>query len=148
MRHGSQALAAALELAAEHHSAAEKRLAQAHTRVNDARRTLDTLSRYRGDYAARWRSITEADAAALANFRRFLLKLDEAVLTQQQEAQKCTESLHAAQAQWNQTRRRIKSLELLIDRRQAAQRLRDNRLEQKSSDEFAARRSRDARRLF
>lgn len=148
MPHGLQALGAALELAAERHAAAEKLLAQAHARVNDARRTLDTLTRYRGDYAARWRSLTEADSVALSNFRRFLLKLDEAVSAQQQESRKCTETLHASQAHWSETRRRLKSLELLVDRRLAMQRQRESRLEQKASDEFAARRSRDTRRLF
>lgn len=140
MPQGSQALGAALKLAAERHAAAEKLLAQAHARVNDARRTMDTLTRYRGDYADRWRMLTQADSAGMANFRRFLIKLDEAIAAQQHESQKCTETLHAAQLQWNESRRRIRSLELLIERRQSVVLQRERKLEQKSSDEFAARR--------
>lgn len=141
MSHGSHALGAALKLAAERHAAAEKLLGQAHARVNDARKTLDTLTRYRGDYANRWRTLTQADSAALANFRRFLHKLDDAITAQQHESQKCADALHAAQHQWNETRRRIRSLELLIDRRQVVVLQRERKLDQKSSDEFAARRS-------
>jgi len=148
MSHGAQALGAALKLAAERHTAAEKLLAQAHARVNDARKTLDTLTQYRGEYANRWRTLTQADSAALANFRRFLHKLDDAISAQQQEAQKCAESLHAAQQQWNETRRRIRSLELLVDRRQTVILKREQKLEQKSTDEFAARRSLNTKSLF
>lgn len=148
MSHGAQALGAALQLAAERHAAAEKLLAQAHARVNDARKTLDTLTHYRGEYANRWRTLTQADSAALANFRRFLHKLDDAISAQQQESQKCADSLHAAQHQWNETRRRIRSLELLIDRRQSVILKREQKLEQKSTDEFAARRSLTAKPLF
>jgi flagellar FliJ protein len=148
MSHGAHALGAALKLAAERHAAAEKLLAQAHARVNDARKTLDTLTHYRGDYANRWRTLTQADSAALANFRRFLHKLDEAIGAQQQEAQKSADGLHAAQHQWNETRRRNRSLELLIERRHAVVLQRERKLEQKSSDEFAARRSINIKSLF
>lgn len=141
MTHGAHALGAALKLAGERHAAAEKHLGQAHARVNDARKTLDTLTRYRGEYANRWRTLTQADSAALANFRRFLHKLDDAIAAQHQESQKCAEALDAAQQQWNETRRRIRSLELLIERRQAVVLKREQKLEQKSTDEFAARRS-------
>jgi flagellar FliJ protein len=148
MAHAPQALGAALQLAAERHAAAEKLLAQAHARVNDARRTLDTLTRYRGDYAERWRTLTHADSAAIANFRRFLFKLDDAIAAQQLETQKCTEALHAAQHQWNDSRRRIRSLELLVERRQAVVLQRERKLEQKSSDEFAARRALNIKSLI
>jgi len=148
MSHGSHALGAALQLAAERHAAAEKLLGQAHARVNDAHKTLSTLTRYRSDYADRWRTLTQADSAALANFRRFLSKLDDAVTVQQHEVQKSADGLHAAQHQWNETRRRIRSLELLIERRHAVVLQRERKLEQKSSDEFAARRSINIKSLF
>lgn len=141
MTHGNHALGAALKLAAERQTAAEKLLAQAHARVNDARKTLDTLTHYRGEYANRWRTLTQADSAALANFRRFLHKLDDAISAQQLESNKCVDALHFAQQQWNETRRRTRSLELLIDRRQSVVIQRAQKQEQKNSDEFAARRS-------
>jgi flagellar biosynthesis chaperone FliJ len=67
MTHGSHALGAALQLAAERHAAAEKLLGQAHARVNDAGKTLDTLTRYRNDYADRWRtsSMTRSPRSAM-----------------------------------------------------------------------------------
>ena len=141
MTNGTHALGAAMQLAAERHAAAEKLLGQAHVRVNEAGRTLDTLTRYRGDYADRWRAMTQADSAALANFRRFLHKLDDAIATQRHECDKCAQALHTAQHQWNETRRRVRSLELLIDRRHAVVLQRERKHEQKSSDEFAARSS-------
>lgn len=140
MMNGISMLVTALEQAAGRHAASEKKLAAARVAAGEARGTLDTLVRYRDDYTARWRKVRLSDAAALHNLRRFVAKLDEAVSAQQQQFQRCETAVHEALGMWNETRRRVRALELLIQQRQRAAALRDKRQEQKRSDEFAARR--------
>lgn len=133
------ALDAAIAQAAERHRMAEKALAQAHAKVRTAQSTYHTLDVYRAEYAGRLRHISSATLDALGNHRRFLDKLGLALDQQQQGVVQATEALAHQQEAWANAMRKLKAMELVRERRAAAARSAQKRLEQKQSDEYAAR---------
>lgn len=142
----SQTHATALDLAiaqaAERHLRCEKALASAQTRLRNAKTTFNTLDAYRAEYANRLRSMTHATKDGLANHRRFLDKLATAMDQQQQDVDNADQALMHRQSDWFVSLQKLKAMELLRSHREAAAQIRLKRLEQKQSDEFAARRLR------
>lgn len=136
------ALDLAITQAAQRHLRTEKALAGAQSRLRHAQSTLQTLDAYRTEYANRLRSITHATRDALANHRRFLDKLSVALKQQQYDVDQAAQALAHQQAEWTTSMRKLKAMELLRNRRAAASALRLRRVEQKQTDEFAARRLR------
>lgn len=138
-RTNTSALELAIAQAAEQHLAAEKALAGARSRLRHAKSTWTTLDTYRGEYAKRLRGISTSNRDALGNYHRFLDKLAAALDTQQQDVHQAEQAVNEQQARWSQSLRRLKSMELLRNRRIAAAQIQIMRQEQKQSDEFAAR---------
>lgn len=138
-RANTSALDLAIAQAADQHLAAEKALADARNRLRTAESTWTTLDTYRGEYAKRLRGISTSNRDTLGNYHRFLDKLSAALDTQQQDVLQAEQAVAGQQARWSQTLRRLKSMELLRNRRAAAAQAQLIRQEQKQSDEYAAR---------
>ncbi len=136
------ALELAIAGAAERHRASEKTLGQARSRLRASEATYDTLDNFRGEYANRLRGVTRFDTNTLGNFQRFLGKLGQALDSQKSDVSKAGHAVEQSCDVWFATLKRLKAMELLRDRRTAAAQLRLKRLEQKQSDEFAARSAR------
>jgi flagellar FliJ protein len=134
------------ELARKECDQAASRMGHAQRRAADAEKKLQLLEGYRADYETRQRSLERTDVLALSNLHAFVAKLRAAIDRQQREVQTaCAESI-AAHAEWMQARQRLKSLEVLLERREAAARAHAARLQQKQQDEMAARLARAALR--
>lgn len=142
----SKAHPSALELAIaqadEKHEAAQKALALARNRLRNSQATYATLDNFRGDYANRLRAVTHAAKDTLGNYHRFIGKLEQALHSQQQDVARADQAVEQSEHTWSAARRRLKAMELLRDRRAAAAQAREKRLEQKQSDEYAARSTR------
>lgn len=134
----------AISSAADKHQASEKALGQARQRLRTAEGTYATLESFRGEYANRLRGVTRFDTQGLGNYHRFLGKLQQALNSQQQDVNQAGAAVTQSRDAWFATLQRLKAMELLRERRAAAAQLREKRLEQKQSDEYAAR---SARRL-
>lgn len=106
-----------------------------------AKAHLETLRQYLHEYEERGRrrSGDERDPSADHNFAAFLVRLQQAIDTQEQEV-RTRESATAAGAQEvSRCLQRQKSLEALDRRRITAEQLVQTRRDQKNTDEFAQR---------
>jgi flagellar protein FliJ len=147
MNHANlSALELAIAGAAEKHQASEKALGHARSRLRAAEATYATLGAFRGEYANRLRGVTHFSTDALGNYHRFLGKLGQALDSQQKGVTQAGHAVAQSQQALLASLQRLKAMELLRDRRAAAVQTHLKRLEQKQSDEFAARSARRLRR--
>lgn len=128
-----------IELAATERDAAAARRAQAAQHLAAGRAQLDTLQNYRRDYERRAQTtLTQGcDIAAQTNLRAFVAKLDRALEQQRTEVARREKLAVAADADFMQATRKVKSLEALETRRLENERQVAARREQKTMDELA-----------
>lgn len=128
-----------IELAATERDAAAIRRAQAMQQLAHARAQLDTLQGYVRDYDRRAQATLSqgCDIAVQGNLRAFVDKLSRAVGQQQAEVRRREQIVAAADADFTQAQRKLKSLEALQTRRVEGERLAGARREQKTMDELA-----------
>lgn len=135
------ALDTLIELATNETDEAAKRLGNAIRAFDDTEKKLALLLQYRDDYAARFQSnlAVGLTAAGYRNFQLFMDKLDTAISGQQQivlDAQKRVDSERGA---WQASERKRMSYDTLATRAQKEEQQRENRRDQKQTDEIAAR---------
>lgn len=128
-----------IELAATERDAAATRRAQAMQQLAHARAQLDTLQGYVRDYQRRAQTTLSegCDIAVQNNLRAFVDKLGRAVSQQQAELQRREKIVAAADAEFAQAQRKLKSLEALQARRVEDERLAGARRDQKTMDELS-----------
>lgn len=134
-----------LELMQERTDTAARQLARLIAAENDSRSRLEMLQQYRNEYVAKF---TEAASAGLspyewANYQAFLGRLDEAVAQQTTFFENSQQHTLLGQNHWKAQRMKEKALDTLSQRHQQREQSKENRLDQKQMDEFAARRTLD-----
>ncbi|HEX5678762.1 MAG TPA: flagellar export protein FliJ [Alcanivorax sp.] len=99
---------------------------------------LDALRRYRQEYCRRLQDAMSRgiDAATLANYRRFIRSLDDAIDTALQALGQQDEKVAASQHHWQQRQRQLSSYDTLATRRAEQQRHREQRRELRDNDEI------------
>lgn len=109
----------------------ERRLAQGQ---------LSTLDDYRSDYTRRLQSTTESGVTAsnYHNFRQFIATLDDAISQQNRIIAQIDMRLEAGRKLWHDEKRRLNSYETLKERQLRLLQVREQRREQRASDEAAA----------
>jgi len=124
----------ALDRAQQQHARAQRAAAQAQAH-------LDMLHQYAREYAVRERCQPgqDRDPSADLNQRAFRARLQDAVDAQQREVAVHQGALGTAAQALNACLQKHKSLETLALRRRDQERLRQNRRDQKLTDEFAQR---------
>ncbi|HEX4327067.1 MAG TPA: flagellar export protein FliJ [Burkholderiales bacterium] len=117
------------------------RLAKATARLGESEQKSQVLRGYRDDYRARLEAAARRGAAAadLANFRAFIAKLDEAVAQQGNDETFWREQTALARTEWQNEQKQLQSFTTVASRRRDEHTRAQNRREQKSQDEFAAR---------
>jgi len=110
-------------------------------RLHSAEDKLEQLRRYRDEYrAAKSTELTRGiTAARMREYDSFLVRLDEAIEAQTIEVTRAQAIWEAARVQWLEARRREKAMDALAARHAAGEALREERLDRKVQDEFAAR---------
>lgn len=139
------ALQMVLELMRRRSDEATQSLARLLAAERDARRKLDMLLQYRDEYSARFRQVAQDGLAqpAWRNYQDFLSRLDEAIQQQAQALGRQQADAAAGQAEWQRQRNRLQAFDTLSARHRANEERIELRLEQKTQDEFAARRCDD-----
>jgi len=129
---------------ARHRMQAAERLLMMIKRKEDAARLKQQeLERYREEYRARLASVSQSgmDILMLNDYRRFLEKLEQAIGLQAAEV----EALHgrwlAAQENWLELRKKVKSFEVLEVRHREGETRRQDRREQRQVDELSNRKA-------
>ena len=121
--------------------AAQALLGKLRRSEDQARNHLQTLRQYRQEYEERGRNRAgeSRDPVADHNYAAFLVRLQQAIDTQEQEVQARADACAAGMQEVTRCLQRQKSLEALDRRRLGAEQLVQARRDQKNTDEFARR---------
>ncbi len=98
---------------------------------------LGELNAYRQGYASRQHGVDAIDSAHFKDFHKFLRRLDEALVAQQQVVENCERQLEAHRRRWMVKRQRLESLQRVVERYEAEDALRADRREQRVLDDRA-----------
>jgi flagellar protein FliJ len=98
---------------------------------------LDALRRYRQEYCRRLQDAMGRgiDAATLANYRRFIRSLDDAIDAALRALDQQQEKVAASQQHWKQRQRQLSSYDTLASRRAEQARQQEQRRERRDNDE-------------
>ena len=134
-------LQSVMNLAQHQNDSATRRLGQLNKQQLSAQQQLETLRQYRKDYQVRLQESTQGgmDHAELRNFQEFINKLDEAIAQQLQTVEQSKVSTQAGRAEFDSTRRKLKSFDTLQQRHIEEQKKIAEKSEQKSLDEHVNR---------
>lgn len=134
-------LRSVMNLAQHQNDSATRKLGQLNKQQLSAQQQLETLRQYRKDYQARLQESTQdgMDHAELRNFQEFINKLDEAIAQQLQTVEQSKASTQAGRVEFDSTRRKLKSFDMLQQRHIEEQKMIAEKSEQKSLDEHTNR---------
>jgi flagellar FliJ protein len=120
---------------------AATRLGVLNAEAAKAEQKLEMLLAYREEYRGRVRGTVNQDVhtAAWMNLQQFLGKLDEAIEQQRTACAMAREAVVRGQADWQAKQVQVKAYDKLEQRHHAVQLERVKKLEQRATDEFAAR---------
>jgi flagellar FliJ protein len=108
----------------------------------DAKSKLEMLQQYRDEYANRFRQAAQNGLSQREwhNYQEFLNRLDEAIDAQRQTVALQVQHTATGQKQWQQQRTKLKAFDTLSKRHFSSENAKELKREQKTQDEFAARR--------
>lgn len=129
-----------IHVSTDRRNAAALGLAGSRRQTDEARRKLEMLARYHHDYLSRMNSGN--DAVRMTNTRAFIDKLEHAMSQQRCEIEACESYSNACFHLLSAEEKKLKSLEMLRDRRGAEAKRVEGRREQKRTDEYGARAAR------
>ncbi|MBE3023367.1 flagellar export protein FliJ [Janthinobacterium sp. BJB1] len=134
-------LATLIDLAQRETDDCAKRLGAALKALDDCRQKLDMLSGYRDDYAQRFEATMSNGITPMAyrNFQAFMVKLDSAILGQQQVVEHAQARSENEKMRWQAAERKRMSYTTLNNRAQEQALKLENKRDQKAMDEHAAR---------
>ena len=127
--------------------AAERLLLMIKRKEDAAKLKHEALERYRREYMARLSGASQGgmDIQMLRDFHVFLGKLDQAIKNQAGEVALMHSRWLAAHESWLALRQKVKSFEVLETRHQRAELWREDRRDQRQSDELSGRKAAIAR---
>jgi flagellar FliJ protein len=102
---------------------------------------LQLLLDYRNEYTVHLAEVAKVGMNSVdwRNFRRFLDKIDEAIVQQRDAVAQSKQRVIAGQIEWHAEQRQLKSFDTLYQRHHSVEVKREARQEQKEQDEFAMR---------
>ena len=130
-----------IDLAQDDVDAAAQRLGRAQRDAGEVKQQLDSLVQYRDEYHARFTATAQAGMPAgnMRNFQAFIDTLDSAIEQQRRILEQATARVEAARPEWQRSKQKLGSYEVLQSRQDEAQARKDARREQRDADEHAAR---------
>lgn len=133
-----------IDLATTEVDKAAVRLGHSNRFASEAEQKLALLMQYREDYGTRFQENRESGLTAMdyRNFQKFMDKLDQAIIGQQQLVRDAQKRIEEDRSLWQASERKRASFNTLATRAQKATQKKENRVEQKQMDEYASRNSR------
>lgn len=127
--------------------AAERLLLMIKRKEDAAKLKHQELQHYRHEYSARLSGASQGgmDIQMLRDFHVFLGKLDQAIRNQAGEVEQMHSRWLAAHESWLALRQKVKSYEVLESRHQRSELWRQDRKDQRQSDELSGRKAAIAR---
>ncbi|MFI8749741.1 flagellar export protein FliJ [Vreelandella lionensis] len=126
------------DLARDARDQAGKLLAQERQTQQQTEAQLQSLNRYRVEYAERLQHAMREgiDPATMYNYQQFLASLDAALVRARQALTAQQKRVQQSQQHWQQEQRKLSSYDTLASRRLLEEHRRQARYEQKSTDDF------------
>jgi flagellar FliJ protein len=130
-----------LDLALLNSDAAAARLCAINGQDREMEQRLQLLLDYRNEYTTHLSELAKVGMNSVdwRNFRRFLDKIDEAIVQQRDAVAQSKQRVKAGQIEWQAEQRQLKSYDTLFQRHLSVEVKREARQEQKEQDEFALR---------
>ncbi len=97
---------------------------------------LSELNAYRSSYAERSREIGGVSSAHWKDYQSFMHRLDQAVQSQQQIVRDSEQNLEGHRRRWLEKRRRLESLQRVLDSYRTAEYLHEERQQQRALDDL------------
>ena len=146
---GIQSLLLVLEAAQKERDAALSAHEAARKSHESARQQAQSLNDWRQDYQRRWQAQFQQSGGMeiVRCYQDFMVRLGEAVSEQDRRLQMAEQHMARCRAQLVERERRVAAVAQLIERRRAELQVKQNRQEQKATDEMAARSLRVAQSL-
>ena len=137
----SSALITLIELAENEVENAAKNLGRTIKARDDANEQLNLLHQYRGDYVVRFQTNAQKglNVTQFTNFQSFIGKLDQAIEGQKKIVADAEYKIDIAKKAWQECEKKRLSYKTLIDRHAAAEVKKENKRDQKQTDERAGR---------
>lgn len=134
-------LQSVMNLAQHQNDSATRKLGHLNKQQLGTQQQLEILRQYRRDYQARLQESTQdgMNPAELRNFQEFINKIDEAIAQQIQAVEQSKVSTQAGRVEFDSTRRKLKSFDMLHQRHIEEQKKIAEKSEQKSLDEHTNR---------
>jgi flagellar FliJ protein len=131
-----------LRLSEEKLEAAAERMRQAQAQQNNAQAKLQQLNDFLLEYQARLKTggVHGMAIDQWRDFQHFLMRLRDAVQTQQGELERCIQRFMLEKQSWQNERKQLKAYEKLMERERERAERAEARRAQKLTDEFATRR--------
>ncbi|AVI61809.1 flagellar export protein FliJ [Halomonas sp. GFAJ-1] len=125
-------------LARDARDQAGKLLAEERQTQQQTEAQLESLNRYRAEYAERLQLAMRdgIDPATMYNYQQFLASLDAALSRARQALAAQQKRVQQSQQHWQQEQRKLSSYDTLASRRLLEEHRRQERHEQKASDDF------------
>lgn len=137
----NSALSTLIELAENEVENAARNLGRMIKARDDANEQLNLLNQYRSDYELRFQSNAKQglNVTQFTNFQAFIVKLDQAVDGQKKLIQDAEYRIEVAKKNWQECEKKRLSYKTLIDRNAASELKKENKRDQKQTDERATR---------
>lgn len=134
-----------LDLANTRMDEAARKLGELISGEHECARKLELLENYRAEYQQRFEEAARNGIGpdAWRNFSAFLARIDEAIAVQRGAVAQSRQATAGGQQAWLDQRNKVKAFDTLSQRHQAAQTKREQRDEQRQSDDHAAKAFRD-----
>lgn len=131
-----------LSLARDRVDAAAERMRRAQAQQASAQGKLTQLKAYLDEYRQRLTGggVRGMGIGQWCDFQQFLQRLQEAVVIQHGEVERCTQRFMLERQGWQNERKQMKAYEKLMERERQREERAEARRTQKITDEFAARR--------
>ncbi|WP_028221860.1 flagellar export protein FliJ [Paraburkholderia oxyphila] len=135
------ALQTLIGLAQDDVDAATQRLGRVQRERVEIEKQLKALIDYRDEYHARFTESARTGMAAgnVRNFQAFIDTLDAAIDQQRRMLEQAKQRVEAAKPDWQRSKQKLGSYEVLQSRQDDVQALKDARREQRDADDHAAR---------
>lgn len=134
-------LATLMNLAEHHNESAIRKLGLLNQQQLGVQQQLDTLLEFRRSYQTQMQEGVQEGMSPieLRNFQEFIYKLDDAIAQQRKQLEKSQASTQQGRDEFDVTRRKLKSLDMLRQRHIESQRKIAEKAEQKAQDEHTGR---------
>jgi flagellar FliJ protein len=139
----SERLSPILDLTENREKKSAEALGQSRKKLESARKGLDNLLQFRGNYAARFEKAANEGLGIrqVQEYRAFLEKINVAIADQERAVRKAERDENLQRAHWEADRQRMQGMRKVVDHSRTLEYAQEQKREQAEMDDRASRRA-------